>query len=78
VAFLVNGAAIANWVPRVPAVKAALDTSDGPLGLALLGLGVGAAVALPPKQPDEQEAGERDCRRETTALPNDATWECLW
>jgi len=46
VAFLVNGAAIANWVPRVPAVKAALDTSDGPLGLALLGLGVGAAVAL--------------------------------
>jgi MFS family permease len=46
VAFLVNGAAIANWVPRVPAVKAALGTSDGPLGLALLGLGVGAAVAL--------------------------------
>ncbi len=45
-AFLVNGAAIANWVPRVPAVKAALGTSDGPLGLALLGLGVGAAVAL--------------------------------
>jgi MFS family permease len=46
VAFLVNGAAIANWVPRVPAVKAALGTSDGPLGLALLGLGVGAGVAL--------------------------------
>jgi MFS family permease len=46
VAFLVNGAAIANWVPRIPAVKAALHTSDGPLGLALLGLGVGAAAAL--------------------------------
>jgi MFS family permease len=46
VAFLVNGAALANWVPRVPAVKAALGTSDGPLGLALLGLGVGAAAAL--------------------------------
>jgi MFS family permease len=46
VAFLVNGAAIANWVPRIPAVKAALGTSDGPLGLALLGLGVGAAAAL--------------------------------
>mgnify|MGYP003287848516 CR=1 FL=1 len=45
-AFLVNGAAIANWVPRVPAVKAALGTSDGPLGLAMLGLGVGAAAAL--------------------------------
>jgi MFS family permease len=46
VAFLVNGAAIANWVTRVPAVKRALGTSDGPLGLALLGLGVGAGVAL--------------------------------
>jgi MFS family permease len=46
VAFLVNGAVIANWVPRVPAVKAAMGTSDGPLGLALLGLGVGAAAAL--------------------------------
>ncbi|HEV8373374.1 MAG TPA: hypothetical protein VGR68_09230, partial [Actinomycetota bacterium] len=46
VAFLVNGAAIANWVPRVPAVKRALGTSDGPLGLALLGLGVGAGAAL--------------------------------
>ena len=45
-AFLVNGAAIANWVPRIPAVKAALHTTDGPLGLALLGLGVGAAAAL--------------------------------
>ncbi len=45
-AFLVNGAAIANWVPRVPAVKRALGTSDGPLGLALLGLGVGAGAAL--------------------------------
>ncbi|HEX8927589.1 MAG TPA: MFS transporter, partial [Actinomycetota bacterium] len=37
---------IANWVPRIPAVKAALHTTDGPLGLALLGLGVGAAAAL--------------------------------
>jgi MFS family permease len=46
VAFLVHGAVIANWVPRVPAVKAALGTSDGPLGLAMLGLGVGAAAAL--------------------------------
>jgi MFS family permease len=46
VAFLVNGAVIASWVPRVPAVKAAMGTSDGPLGLALLGLGVGAAASL--------------------------------
>jgi MFS family permease len=46
VAFLVHGAVIANWVPRVPAVKATLGVSDGPLGLAMLGLGVGAAAAL--------------------------------
>jgi MFS family permease len=45
-AFLVNGAVIANWVPRVPSVKDALGISDGPLGIALLGLGVGAAAAL--------------------------------
>jgi MFS family permease len=46
VAFLAHGAVVANWVPRVPAVKAALGTSDGPRGLAMLGLGVGAAAAL--------------------------------
>jgi Major Facilitator Superfamily len=45
-AFLVNGAVIADWVPRVPAVKHALGLRDGELGLALLGLGVGAALAL--------------------------------
>jgi hypothetical protein len=39
VAFLVHGAVIANWVPRVPAVKAALGVSDGPLGLAMLAWG---------------------------------------
>ena len=45
-AFLVNGAVIADWVPRVPAVKHALGLRDGELGLALLGFGVGAALAL--------------------------------
>ena len=45
-AFLVNGAVIADWVPRVPAVKHALGLRDGPLGVALLGMGVGAAAAL--------------------------------
>jgi MFS family permease len=46
VAFLVNGAVIGDWVPRVPAVKHALGLRDGPLGLALLGFGLGAAAAL--------------------------------
>lgn len=42
VLFLVNGALYSNWVPRIPAVKDALGLSDGVLGLALLGNGLGA------------------------------------
>ena len=42
VLFFVNGAAAANWVPRIPDVKLALDLTDGALGLALLGTGLGA------------------------------------
>lgn len=42
VAFFVNGAAFANWVPRIPQVKGELGLSDGALGGALLGVGLGA------------------------------------
>lgn len=42
--FFVNGALYANWVPRIPDAKAALGLSDGMLGLAILGGGVGALV----------------------------------
>ncbi len=42
VLFFVNGALYSNWVPRIPAVKEALSLSDGALGLALLGAGLGA------------------------------------
>ncbi len=41
VIFLVNGAVFANWVPRIPAVKAELGLTEGLLGLALLGMGIG-------------------------------------
>lgn len=40
--FFVNGVALANWVPRIPAVKAALGLNDAALGMALLGTGLGA------------------------------------
>lgn len=45
--FLVNGAVLATWVSRIPAIKAALTLSDGQLGLALLGMAVGALIAFP-------------------------------
>jgi fucose permease len=46
VAFFVNGAVVANWVPRIAEVKAELDLSASALGLALLGLPAGAVGAL--------------------------------
>jgi predicted MFS family arabinose efflux permease len=45
--FFVNGALFANWVTRVPAVKDTIDTGTGPLGVALLGIGVGSLTSMP-------------------------------
>lgn len=45
--FFVCGAGLANWVARIPAVQAALELGPGALGLALLGIAVGALIALP-------------------------------
>jgi MFS family permease len=45
--FFINGAATANWLVRIPAVKAKLGLSDAALGIALLGVAVGALVAMP-------------------------------
>jgi hypothetical protein len=36
--FFINGAATANWLVRIPAVKAKLGLSDAALGIALLGV----------------------------------------
>lgn len=47
VIFFVNGAGIATWVTHIPTVHAALDLSEGTLGLVLLSLGIGALVAMP-------------------------------
>ena len=45
--FLVNGAVLATWVSRIPVIKGALALSDGQLGLALLGMAIGALIAFP-------------------------------
>src|SRR5215216_5006597 len=45
--FFLNGAGTANWVVRIPAVRGRLDLSEGELGLALLGVAVGAVVTMP-------------------------------
>ncbi|CAA9334511.1 MAG: Uncharacterized MFS-type transporter, partial [uncultured Gemmatimonadaceae bacterium] len=45
--FFLNGAGVASWVVRIPAVQARLALTPGVLGLALLGAAVGALVAMP-------------------------------
>lgn len=46
-AFLLNGIAGGNWFVRIPAVQENLDLSSSALGLALLGMPLGAIVAMP-------------------------------
>jgi predicted MFS family arabinose efflux permease len=45
--FFLNGAGVASWVVRIPAVQERLGLTPGVLGLALLGGAVGALVAMP-------------------------------
>jgi len=45
--FLANGAALASWYPHLPAVQERLGVGPGALGLALLGMALGALVAMP-------------------------------
>jgi MFS family permease len=45
--FFFNGLVIGSWVVRIPAVKEKLGLGDGLLGVALLGMAVGALVAMP-------------------------------
>lgn len=44
--FFVHGVVIATWVPRIPAIKERLGLTPGSLGVALLGLAVGALLAM--------------------------------
>ncbi len=45
--FFLNGFGFATWVSRIPAVRHALNLTEGALGTALLATAVGALVAFP-------------------------------
>jgi len=45
--FFLNGAGMASWVVRIPALRDRLRLDEGALGLALLGVAAGALVAMP-------------------------------
>jgi MFS family permease len=47
VVFLLSGAAFANWVARIPAVKDDVGATAAGLGLALLGVALGSLVTMP-------------------------------
>lgn len=47
VIFLINGTVFSSWVPHIPHVQERLGLSEGGLGLALLGMALGAIVAMP-------------------------------
>ncbi len=44
--FFINGAAVATWASRIPAIQDKLQLGTGPLGIALLSMGIGALIAM--------------------------------
>jgi MFS family permease len=44
--FLINGVAFGGWAALVPRAIARLDTDEGTFGLMLLGMGIGAVLAM--------------------------------
>ncbi len=44
--FFINGMVIATWASRIPAIQLKLGLSAGPLGIALLSMGIGALISL--------------------------------
>ena len=45
--FFVNGFVLASWVARIPAISGRLELNSAQLGVALLGVAVGALLAFP-------------------------------
>lgn len=45
--FMTVSVLFGSWVTRIPDVKTKLDLSEGTLGLALLGMSIGALVMMP-------------------------------
>jgi MFS family permease len=68
VAFLANGLGFANWAARIPAVKDDVGLSTGALGVALLGIALGAVVAMPLAGALLVRFGSRTLTRCTLAL----------
>ncbi len=69
--FFVHGVVIATWVPRIPAIKERLGLTEGSLGVALLGLAVGALLAMQLVGPLLGRFGSRPVTR-AAALANAA------
>jgi MFS family permease len=67
-AFFANGFAFANWAARIPAVKDHVGLSTGSLGVALLGIAIGAVVAMPLAGALLVRVGSRLLTRATLAL----------
>lgn len=44
--FFIHGMVIATWASRIPAIQLKLGLSAGPLGVALLSMGIGALISL--------------------------------
>lgn len=68
VAFFVNAAVVANWVPRIAEIKSDLNLSPGELGLALFGLPAGAVGALQIAGPLITRVGSRRTIRASALL----------
>lgn len=69
--FFIHGAAIATWVPRIPAIKQDLILTEGSLGIALLGIAVGALGAMQLAGPLLARYGSRPVTR-VAAIANAA------
>lgn len=65
--FLSNGALFATVLPRLPEIKADLDLSNGQLGLALLGVGVGGLAGSTASRWVLPRTGSRRLAMATTA-----------
>ncbi|WP_438002439.1 MFS transporter [Sorangium sp. So ce185] len=68
VMFVANGIAFASWAARVPAVRERLALRDSALGLALLGVAVGAMLAFRAAGPLIARFGSRRVTRVSAVL----------
>lgn len=57
--FVVNGAALPSWAPRIPQVKEALGLSAGALGTALIAVSIGAVAGTMAAAPLARRFGTR-------------------